>query len=63
MTDQLLRMGAAQEYLREQYGVSWSRPYIVKLVRDGKLRGVQPSGERGWWLISRESIDKLIATY
>ena len=62
MADQLLRMGAAQTYILEQYGVSWSRPYIVKLVHDGVLRGVQPSGERGWWLISRDSIDKLLAS-
>ena len=60
MGDQLLRMGATQKYLREQYGVMWSRPYITKLVHDGKLRGMQTSGERGWWLISRQSIDDLL---
>ena len=60
MGEHLLQMGEAQKYLREQYAVSWSRPFITKLIHEGKLRGVQPGGDRGWWYISRESIDALL---
>ena len=58
----MLQMGDAQAYLREQYAVKWSRPFIVKLIREGKLRAVQPGGDRGWWYVSRESIDALLKT-
>ena len=56
----MLQMGDAQKYMRAEYGVTWSRPFIVKLIREGKLRAVQPGGDRGWWYISRESVDKLL---
>ena len=45
--DTFLQMGEAQKYMREEYGVTWSRPFIVKLIREGKLRAVQPGGDRG----------------
>jgi excisionase family DNA binding protein len=57
-----MQMGEAQTYMREQYGVRWSRPFIVKLIHEGKLRAIQPGGERGWWYISREAIDELLTT-
>lgn len=56
------QMGEALAYMRKHYGATWSRPHIVKLVGTGKLRGVQPGGEGGWWYISRESIDELLNT-
>ena len=30
MGETYLQMGEAQAYLREQYGVKWSRPYIAQ---------------------------------
>ena len=62
MGDHMLQMGDAQKHMRENYGVTWSRPHIVKLVGLGKLRGIQPGGPGGWWLISRESIDALLGS-
>jgi len=58
----MLQMGDAQKYMRAEYGVTWSRSFIVKLIREGKLRAVQPGGDRGWWYVSRESIDTLLKT-
>lgn len=60
MGEHLLQMGEALRYMRDQYGITWSRPHVVKLIRLGQLRGVQPGGEGGWWYISRESIDELL---
>jgi len=53
-------LGDAEKYLRDHYGLSWSRSYMRKLIREGALRGVQPAGERGWWYVTRESIDALL---
>lgn len=54
-------MGETQRYLRERYGITWSRPTITKMIHDGKIQGFQ-RGERGWWYISRPSIDRLLKT-
>lgn len=55
-----MTLGDAEKYLQEHYGLSWSRSYMRKLIREGVLRGVQPGGERGWWYVTRESIDDLL---
>lgn len=60
MDDEWLQMGDAQRYMRSQYNITWSRPFIVKLVREGSLKAIQPGGPRGWWFISRTSIDALL---
>lgn len=60
MPDHYLQMGEAQTYMSRRYGITWSRPHIVKLVKRGQLRAVQPGGFGGWWYISRESIDELL---
>ena len=60
MGDHFIPMGDAEKYLLERYGLTWSRSYIRKLIREGKLRGVQPTGQGGWWYLTRESIDELL---
>ena len=62
MGDHYMQMGEAQKYMRERYGIAWSRPHVVKLIGRGQLHGVQPGGAGGWWYISRESIDRLLAS-
>lgn len=60
MGEHYLQMGKAQAYMSRRYNITWSRPYIVKLVSRGQLRAIQPGGSGGWWYISRESIDELL---
>lgn len=48
----------AIDHIRESYGLTMTKPTLHRAVRLGRLHGIQPSGERGWWLISRESIDR-----
>jgi|LAHU01.1.fsa_nt_gb hypothetical protein len=55
----LLYSNEAVEYVRKRYGVKTSRPTLHLLCRKGILRGMQPSGPRGWWLISKQSLDEL----
>jgi ribosomal protein S19E (S16A) len=56
-----MTLGQAEEYLLETYGLKWSRPYWRKLIRTGQLRGRQVA-DRGWWYVTRESIDDLLGT-
>ncbi|MGE5307429.1 MAG: hypothetical protein ACM3KG_00250 [Hyphomicrobiales bacterium] len=59
MGEHYMTLGKAEEYLLETYALKWSRPYWRKLIRNGQLRGRQ-IGERGWWYVTRESIDDLL---
>jgi ribosomal protein S19E (S16A) len=54
-----MTLGQAEEYLAKNYSLKWSRPYWRKLIRTGALRGKQPI-TRGWWYVTRESIDDLL---
>jgi ribosomal protein S19E (S16A) len=54
-----MTLGKAEEYLLEHYGITWSRPTWRKYIRTGALRGRQ-LGERGWWYVTRESIDDFL---
>lgn len=54
-----MRLGDGLEYLRDTYGISWSRPTLKRYIKVGSLRGSQPGGPGGWWLVSRESIDDM----
>ena len=58
--DVYMRMGETQEYVRSRYGLKWSRAHITKLIHEGRLYGVQANPDRGWWLVSRASIDDLL---
>lgn len=54
-----MKLGDAEKYLLERYGLTWSRPTWRKYIRTGVLRGIQ-LGPRGWWYVTRESIDAFL---
>lgn len=62
MGHKLIKLGDAEKYLLDEYGLRWSRPTWRKLIREHKLEGGQLHG-RGWWYTTRESIDALMRDF
>lgn len=51
-----LTVAEAADYLQ------LSEETIRRMLREGRLRGVQPAGRRGGWRVSRAELERFLAT-